>query len=215
MSFLTLEILCLFATNRPVFLIMVLLSHQFIKLQIYSVKVSNTFPSLHELKEIFNDNANFALRKGILSSLLRDSQEPKRPDKITQFKRDNLYTKIMQQKIQVSVSQLVNKELENSSRKQKIYISNDCRYMKIIYVHCGEETNLRDFRSQKDQIRFPNLKEIIYAGVSQLEPKLVTLMDRCLPLKTVTMSSRDPALMSPLVKSLLKKKFRLSCNSKD
>ena len=73
MSFLTLEILCLFVTNRPVFLIMVLLNHQFIKLQIYSVKVSNTFPSLHELKEIFNDNANFALRKGILSSLLRDS----------------------------------------------------------------------------------------------------------------------------------------------
>ena len=87
--------------------------------------------------------------------------------------------------------------------------------MKIIYVHCGEETNLRDFRSQKDQIRFPNLKEIIYAAVSQLEPKLVTYMDRCLPLKTVTMSSRDPALMSPLVKSLQKKKSRLSCNNKD
>ena len=46
--------------------------------------------------------------------------------------------------------------------------------MKIIYVHCGEETNIRDFRSQKDQIRFPNLKEIIYAAVPQLEPKLVT-----------------------------------------
>ena len=123
MSFLTLEILRLFATNRPAFLIMVLLSHQFSKLQIYPVKVSNTFSSLHQLKEIFNDNANFALRKGILSSLLRDSQQPKRPDKIPQFKRDNLYTKIMQQKIQVSV---LDKELKNSSRKQKIYVSNDC-----------------------------------------------------------------------------------------
>ena len=40
-------------------------------------------------------------------------------------------------------------------------------------------------------------------------------MDRCLPLKTVTMSSRDPALMSPLVKSLPKKKSRLSFNNKD
>ena len=43
------------------------------------------------------------------------------------------------------------------------------------------------------------------ALVSQLEAKLITLMDRCLPLKTVTMSSRDPAKMSPLVKSLPKK----------
>ena len=25
--------------------------------------------------------------------------------------------------------------------------SNDCKYMKIIYVHCGEETNLSDPRS--------------------------------------------------------------------
>ena len=73
MSLLTLEILRLFATNRPVFLIMELLSHQFIKLQIYSAKVSSVFSSLHEMKEIFNDDANFALRKGILSSLLRDS----------------------------------------------------------------------------------------------------------------------------------------------
>ena len=26
-------------------------------------------------------------------------------------------------------------------------MNNDCRYMKIIYVHCGEETNIRDPRS--------------------------------------------------------------------
>ena len=53
------------------------------------------------------------------------------------------------------------------------------------------------------------------AAVSQLEAKLIALMDRCLPLKTVTMSSRDPAWMSPLVKTLLKKKSRLSCNNKE
>ena len=28
-------------------------------------------------------------------------------------------------------------------------MNNDCRYMKIIYVHCGEETNIRDPRSYK------------------------------------------------------------------
>ena len=48
-----------------------------------------------------------------------------------------------------------------------------------------------------------------------MEAKLTTLMDRCLPLKTVTMSSRDPVWMSPLVKTLLKKKSRLSCNNKE
>ena len=48
-----------------------------------------------------------------------------------------------------------------------------------------------------------------------MEAKLITLVDRCLPLKTVTMSSRDPAWMSPVVKSPLKKKSRLSCNNKD
>ena len=26
-------------------------------------------------------------------------------------------------------------------------MNNDCRYMKIIYVHCGEETIIRDPRS--------------------------------------------------------------------
>ena len=48
-----------------------------------------------------------------------------------------------------------------------------------------------------------------------MEAKLTTLMDRCLPLKTVTMSSRDPAWMSPVVKTLLKKKSRRSCNNKE
>ena len=53
------------------------------------------------------------------------------------------------------------------------------------------------------------------ASVSQLKAKLITLMDTCLPLKTVTMSSRDPTWMSCLVKTLLKKKTRLSCNNKE
>ena len=88
---------------------MVLFGHQFSKLQIYSVKVSNAFLSIHELKELFNDNANFATIKGLQSSLSRDSWEPERPDKIPQSKKDNLYTKIMQQKIQVSV---LNQELK-------------------------------------------------------------------------------------------------------
>ena len=30
--------------------------------------------------------------------------------------------------------------------------SNECGYMKIIYVHCGEETNIRDPRSYEHQL---------------------------------------------------------------
>ena len=85
-------------TKRAVFLIMILLSHQFSKLQIYSVEVSNAILSLQELKELFNDNAYFFIIKGLLSSLLRDSLEPKRLNKIPQSKRDNLYTKLCNRK---------------------------------------------------------------------------------------------------------------------
>ena len=35
-------------------------------------------------------------------------------------------------------------------------------------------------------------------------------MDRCLPVRTVSMSSRDPAWMTPLLKSLIKAKSRVS-----
>ena len=41
------------------------------------------------------------------------------------------------------------------------------------------------------------------------------LMDTCFPYKTVKMSSRDPTWMSPLVKSLLKKKVKLSRLGRD
>ena len=34
-----------------------------------------------------------------------------------------------------------------AKREKILRGNNDCRYMKIIYVHCGEETNIRDPRS--------------------------------------------------------------------
>ena len=40
--------------------------HQFSKLQIYSVEVSNAILSLQDPKELFNDNANFVIMKGLL-----------------------------------------------------------------------------------------------------------------------------------------------------
>ena len=80
---------------------MVLLRHQFRgKLQIYTVEVSNAFASLHEQKELFNDNANFVIGKGLQSSLLRIHRSQKGQIRFPNlYKNDNLYTKIMQHKI--------------------------------------------------------------------------------------------------------------------
>ena len=37
--------------------------------------------------------------------------------------------------------------IRNIISSKEIYLYNDCRYMKIIYMHNGEETNIRDPRS--------------------------------------------------------------------
>ena len=71
---------------------------------------------------------------------------------------------------------------------------------KVIIRDCRENLNLSS-EDWSELLRSTNVD----APVSQLEAKLITLMDRCLPLKTVTMSSRDPAKMNPLVKSLPRK----------
>ena len=49
--------------------------------------------------------------------------------------------------------------------------------------------------------------------VNNMEKKIRTLMDKCMPLKSVRLSSRDPVWMTPLVKSMLREKSRISCNN--
>ena len=49
--------------------------------------------------------------------------------------------------------------------------------------------------------------------VNNMEKKIWTLMDKCMPLKSVRLSSRDPVWMTPLVKSMLRAKSRISCNN--
>ena len=50
-----------------------------------------------------------------------------------------------------------------------------------------------------------------------MEDKIRTLMDKCVPLKSVRMSSCDPVWMSPLhvVLSMLRAKSRISDNNVD
>ena len=49
--------------------------------------------------------------------------------------------------------------------------------------------------------------------VNNMEKKIRTLIDKCMPLKSVRLSSRDPVWMTPLVKSMLRAKSRISCNN--
>ena len=51
--------------------------------------------------------------------------------------------------------------------------------------------------------------------VKVLEEKILVVMDRCMPLKSIRMSSRDPLWMSPLVKCMLRTKSRISLNNKE
>ena len=62
----------------------------------------------------------------------------------------NIYLKIISKLLQPGffLRDVSREEHAWFSRKKKILRgNNDCRYMKIIYVHCGEETNIRDPRS--------------------------------------------------------------------
>ena len=47
-------------------------------------------------------------------------------------------------------------------------------------------------------------------AVNKLETTIRGRLDRCMPVRVVTMSSRDPAWMTPLVKAMLRSKSRVS-----
>ena len=50
----------------------------------------------------------------------------------------------------------------------------------------------------------------IETAVNILELKILSNINRCMPLRTVTLSSRDPRWMTPLVKYMLRNKSRIS-----
>lgn len=52
-------------------------------------------------------------------------------------------------------------------------------------------------------------------AVNNLETLIHSHMDRCMPFGIVCMSSRDPAWMTPLVKSLMRAKSRIGKNNVD
>lgn len=82
----------------------------------------------------------------------------------------------------------------------------DCReHRKIAFYQALAEENWQDVLSATD----------IDQAVFLLESKMRGHMDRCLPIRTVSMSSRDPAWMTPLLKSMIRSKSRISNLNKD
>ena len=87
------------------------------------------------------------------------------------------------------------------------------------------KVHLRDTREHRKQALYIALAaedwgdilaaENINVAVGLLEDRIRTLMDECMPVKTVRISSRDPAWMSPLVKSMLRAKSKISVSNKE
>jgi hypothetical protein len=80
---------------------------------------------------------------------------------------------------------------------------------------------LRDCRKHRKQDFYQALasedwNEVLAAeNVNLMEDKIKTLMDKCMPIKYVRMSTRDPIWMTPLVKSLFRAKSRISLNNEE
>ena len=74
------------------------------------------------------------------------------------------------------------------------------------------EHRRRDFEIKIQTCDWKHVTEStnIDEAVTRLNTTIIELMNECLPVRTVTMSSRDPPWMSPLVKYLLKKKNKAS-----
>ncbi|CAB4026587.1 Hypothetical predicted protein [Paramuricea clavata] len=87
------------------------------------------------------------------------------------------------------------------------------------------KVEFRDCRKHRKEDFHKALAEENWEDVSQstnvndavncLERKIMDHMNKCMPTKTVSISSRDPYWMSPLIKSLLKVKSRIARSQKD
>ncbi|CAB3980944.1 Hypothetical predicted protein [Paramuricea clavata] len=87
------------------------------------------------------------------------------------------------------------------------------------------KVEFRDCRKHRKEDFHKALAEEDWEDVSQstnvndavncLERMIMDHMNKCMPTKTVSISSRDPYWMSPLIKSLLKSKSRIARSQKD
>ena len=68
-----------------------------------------------------------------------------------------------------------------------------------------------DFIRLMEQIGFDNIDQASY----DLQTSLLDILDMCCTLKTVKMSSKDPTFMTPYLKRLLRKKYKLRRKQKE
>ena len=84
--------------------------------------------------------------------------------------------------------------------RQKIEIR-DCREHRKVELH----KHLLQFDWSQLSTKNNNIDDM----VNDLQSNIIDMMNKCLPIKKVNMSSRDPYWMTPLVKSLLRKRARI------
>ena len=87
------------------------------------------------------------------------------------------------------------------------------------------KVKIRDQREHRKQDLYKALAEEDWSevyqslgvdqAVSRMERIILSHLEKWMPMRTVTMSSRDPMWMTPLVKSLLRQKSRISTGSAD
>ena len=84
----------------------------------------------------------------------------------------------------------------------------DCRENRkaMLYTALAEE-------NWDNVLAAPDVQQAVY----EFKENIHSHMDRCMPVKTVSMSSRDPPWMTPLLKSMIttRERTRVSCLSKD
>ena len=80
----------------------------------------------------------------------------------------------------------------------------DCRENHKLYTALAEE-------SCDNVLAAPDVQQVVCV----LEEKIHGHMDRCMPVRTVSMPSCHPPWMTPLLKSMIRMKSRVSCVRKD
>ena len=83
-------------------------------------------------------------------------------------------------------------------------------------MHDYREHRRIDFHSKRLELDRDDVykSDDVNTALSSLQHTLKRVMDECFPSKTVRMSSRDPPWMTPLAKTLLKKKAKLQTSKR-
>lgn len=89
--------------------------------------------------------------------------------------------------------------------RQKVRLR-DCREHRKLTLYLA-----LDAENWRDVVEAENIED----AVQRFELKILSIMNKCMPLRTVSISSRAPTWMTPLVKYMLRRKSRVSVLNAD